>query len=158
MTFLKRSTPPRKMSPKTEAKRKSAGEKFIGSTIAGPRKQVKRRNAKRKASEFARCYGSRARVQFVKALPCCYCNALSTLLGDVTKGRCDNAHTENGGMGRKAGYATIVPLCRNHHKRFDEHREPFDAATIRKAVQRYAAVVEDAWQELAGRGVAQGEA
>jgi hypothetical protein len=156
MTFLKRSTPPRKLSPRKEAERKASGEKVIRSTIAGPRKKVKRRNAKRRQTEFARCYGSRARVQFVKAMPCCYCNAISPLFG-MTAGKSDNAHTENGGMGWKADYTTIVPLCRPHHRRYDEHAAPFHEAVIRTAIQRYAAVVEALWQK-SGAGVAQGEA
>lgn len=61
----------------------------------------KKRNAKRRVTEFARCYHSRKRVLFVKGLPCIICG----------HGPCDNAHIENGGAGRKADYAKIVPLC-----------------------------------------------
>lgn len=39
------------------------------------RTPIKKRNAKRRASEFARCYHSRARVAFVKSMPCLYCTA-----------------------------------------------------------------------------------
>jgi hypothetical protein len=55
----------------------------------------------RTRSEFARIYGSKARVEWVKSLPCLICG----------RGPCDNAHTENGGMGRKGDAASIVPLC-----------------------------------------------
>jgi hypothetical protein len=56
---------------------------------------------KRKPSEFARIYGSKERVAWVKAQPCVVCG----------RGPCENAHTEVGGIGYKAGYETIVPLC-----------------------------------------------
>lgn len=63
--------------------------------------RIKPVNRKRRQSEFARCYHSRERVAFVKALPCLVCR----------RGPCDNAHIETGGMGRKADYTKIVPLC-----------------------------------------------
>jgi hypothetical protein len=62
----------------------------------------------RKPSEFARIYHSRERVRFVATMPC--------LVRDrMCDGPIQNAHTANGGMGRKAGYETVVPLCRWHH-------------------------------------------
>jgi hypothetical protein len=148
MTFLKRSTPPRKMSPKTEAKRKSAGEKFIGSTIAGPRKQVKRRNAKRRQTEFARCYHSKARVQWVKARACLVANA-------QCRQPIENAHvTDDGtkGMGRKSGFACIAPLCRFHH--FELHIIGPEFESRYGVSLAFAA----AQTQLAWAGVAQGEA
>lgn len=60
---------------------------------------------KRSASDFARVYGSKARVEFVKSLPCVACNATPS----------DNAHIKSGGMGRKADYTDIVPLCSKCH-------------------------------------------
>ena len=62
----------------------------------------------RTAGEFARIYGSKARVRWVKAQPCVSCG----------EGPCQNAHTKNGGMGRKADYDTIVPLCFPCHDEF----------------------------------------
>lgn len=58
------------------------------------------------AKEFARVYGSPERAEFVKGLPCCACGRWPS----------DNHHTENGGMSRKAGYLTIVPLCGMCHR------------------------------------------
>lgn len=66
---------------------------------------------KRSASEFRRIYGSRKRVEAIKAMPCTVPNCPG--------GPCHNAHTENGGMGRKAGWETIVPLCPGHHATLD---------------------------------------
>jgi hypothetical protein len=57
------------------------------------------------ASDFARIYHSRARVRWVKSLPCVGCTGRPS----------ENAHTENGGMGRKADYPTIAPLCSSCH-------------------------------------------
>ncbi len=67
----------------------------------------KKRNAQRKKSEFARCYHSVERVEFVNGLPCC--------VRGFHYGPMQNAHTETGGIGRKAGYKSIVPMCFTHH-------------------------------------------
>jgi hypothetical protein len=63
---------------------------------------------KRKPSEFARIYGSRERVQAIKALRCEACWKY--------RGPSENAHIKTGGTGRKADFAFIVPLCRGHHR------------------------------------------
>lgn len=80
--------------------------------LRGPMKprttRVKRVNRQRRASEFARCYGSKARVAWVKSLPC-----IVAVCG-VTPS--ENAHTVTGGMGRKADADTIAPLCHSHHR------------------------------------------
>jgi hypothetical protein len=107
--------------------------------------RVKRVNRKRKASEFARCYHSRARVRFVKALPCVVCAAISPFIARVMAGRSENAHTVIDGAGRKAGYETIVPLCHSHHRRYDEHRAPLETETARDAVKACAPLIETAW-------------
>lgn len=57
---------------------------------------------KRSASEYARVYHSRAFVTFTKRQPCYACGS--------TRG-CDVAHGRTDGMGRKAGWETIFPLC-----------------------------------------------
>lgn len=61
----------------------------------------------RTAGEFARIYGSKARVRWVKNQPCVSCGA--------EDGDAHNHHTQNGGTGRKADYDTIVPLCPSCH-------------------------------------------
>lgn len=64
--------------------------------------------------EFRRKYGSERRVKTIQALPCEVCGARPS----------ENAHcpdkgsgsgTRDRGMGRKAGWQTIVPLCRTCH-------------------------------------------
>lgn len=75
--------------------------------------RVKAGNPKRKASEFQRCYGSRARVKWVQSLPC--------IVDDVAEsgipcGRSENAHVPSqSGAGRKGDARHIVPLCKWHH-------------------------------------------
>lgn len=62
-------------------------------------------NAKpRSTEEFARIYGSQARVDWVKAHPCVFCGRVP----------CDNAHVTNGGTGRKADARFIIPACSNY--------------------------------------------
>ncbi len=73
--------------------------------LAGGGRTGKRKQ--RTASEFARIYGSRARVAWVKSLPCLVCAGTPS----------ENAHTANGGLSRKADADTIVPLCSTHHRR-----------------------------------------
>ena len=69
----------------------------IGRTAA-PRKR-----GKKHATEWARKYGSKARVAFVKSLPCAACGIV---------GYSENAHVMgNGGMSRKGDADTIAPLC-----------------------------------------------
>lgn len=68
---------------------------------------MKRVNTKRRKSEFARCYHSKARVEWVKGFPCVEC----------TKGPSENAHiASRAGAGRKGDYAKIVPLCPRCHR------------------------------------------
>lgn len=107
---------------------------------------------KRKPSEFARIYGSKGRVEWVKSLECCAC-------GD--DGYSENAHvgTEGKGAGLKANADQIAPLCGPHytprysivsrypgcHRLFDEYKAPFDTEAIREAVIAQAALVAAAW-------------
>ena len=67
---------------------------------------IKKRNPKRRQSEFARCYGSRERVRAIKKNPCCNCGRRPS----------ENAHTEGGGAGRKAGWETVADLCGACHR------------------------------------------
>lgn len=150
-TELRRKTPLKKQSAKALA---SPGTK----TGRMRRSSVKPRNAKRRASEFARCYGSKERVVFVRSLPCLACIGIAPLLLFTAHGPSDNAHTVSGGKGRKADADTIVPLCRNHHQRYDEHRAPFDVREIREALQRDAAKIEALWQRECARRSAGGGA
>ena len=73
---------------------------------------------KRSASEYARIYGSKERVEWVKSSP------------SVASGLrpCVNAHTVNGGTGRKADACWIVPLTDAEHRELHRiGKESFNA-------------------------------
>lgn len=106
------------------------------------RTRVKPVNAKRRKSEFARCYESRARVAWIKSLPCLargqgYCG------GDI-----QNAHTATGGTGRKADASTVVPLCLKHHAALHTIGARTFASIHRLDLAAEAARVEGLWQDL----------
>jgi hypothetical protein len=95
-------------------------------------------NRKRRQSEFARTYGSKARVAFVKSLPCVVRHC-----GDW---RIENAHTETGGMGRKADASTIAPICQRHHRELHQVGTHTFQAVHRVDLAACAAATDAAWQ------------
>jgi hypothetical protein len=80
------------------------------------RTRVKAVNRKRRVSEFARCFHSKARVAFVKTLPCANDAKWALCMGPI-----ENAHIETGGTGYRADYTSIIPLCKQHHWRSHAH-------------------------------------
>lgn len=102
-------------------------------------------NRRRKRSEFARCYGSRARVRFVAQLPCAACG----YAGAIPR---DNAHTENDGAGRKGDAATIIALCSGPngcHRR--QHQSGWLAIGMTgESRERMARLTDEAWQAHQG--------
>ena len=153
--LLPNSWPKPKRKPKAPPKYSSIPEKsFSGKLEAAKKlrskKPIRARNPKRQASEFARCFHSRDRVRFVKSLPCLYCSSLSPFIASVT-GPSDNAHTVKEGMGRRGPYTSIVPLCRNHHRWYDERRGPFAQPELREAIAAAAVRTEGLWLLFVGR-------
>ena len=69
-------------------------------------KRINAVNAQRRAAEFARCFGSDARVKWMKAKPCLVCGRTPS----------ENAHTHTAGMSYRADVCHIVPLCADHHR------------------------------------------
>jgi hypothetical protein len=130
------STLPARKSKIAKAQAKRAGIR---------RKKIKATNPARRAKSFARTYGSKERCDWISSLPCAWC----VLRGLVRISRpSDNAHSEGGGgMGMKADYTTVVPLCRRHHEQYDQHRAPFDTLSAREAVKVLAAETKVKWQE-----------
>lgn len=117
-------------------------------TLRAKTKPLKKRNAKRAKSEFARCFHSKERVAWIKSLPCVVCGAISPIF-NLVRGRSDNAHTAKDGMGRRAGYETIVPLCRSHHRIYDERQWPLANPVARARIAAGAPLIEAAWQRHA---------
>lgn len=117
------------------------------SRVPIPRKArtpIKAVNRKRKASEFARCYHSKERVEFVKALPCAVTGILGSEYSPV-----ENAHvTDDGtkGAGQKSGYRCIAPMLKRLHRLL--HDAPWRFAEIYPDfnAERAAADTEAAWQ------------
>ena len=89
------------MPPRTS--RLARGPKKIGKAA-----RIRIRRRKRPESEFHRVYGGKRRIAFVKSLPC-------IVAGPECSGAIENAHAENGGMGRKADASSVFPCCGGHH-------------------------------------------
>jgi hypothetical protein len=149
MSGIKRSAPPRRISAKAAARRAASGERHLSSTIARqPRQAIPKK--KRTPSEFARIYGSRERVAYVKQYGCWIMDAYC--IGEPV----ENAHTVTGGMGRKANAETIIPLCRYHHRELHRHGAGTFQAAHDVNLARAAARVErdwQAWRRAAGEGM-----
>lgn len=129
--------------PAPKPPRRAKARRQHGSTLPAPKKRPSV-TRKRKASEWARAYGSRARVQWIAAQPC--------LVGSDWCGRHarrENAHVATGGMGRKADAELIVPLCHSHHRALHRHgvrsfeKQYYYIGTLVDAAAR----TEARWQE-----------
>jgi hypothetical protein len=96
------------------------------------RKRIAPKN--RSSIEFQRIYGSKRRVEFVKAMGCCVCG----------KTPCENAHIKSGGMGRKADYRDIIPLCKACHQK--QHQHGWKALSLdQQLLQGLAYMTQVAW-------------
>jgi len=106
------------------------------------RQRIRPVNAKRRAENWKRAYGSEDRVAWVKQLNCVACGRTP----------CENAHTANGGMGRKADASTIIPLCKPcHHDLHVQGRRVFEASwTVDLA--RAAERTEQRWRDMLATG------
>ena len=99
-----------------------------------PLKRTKKLVAKKKIKpkrrteeDYERIYGSRKRVAWVQSQPCIACNRTPS----------ENAHIRSGGMGRKADYRDIVPLCRSCHTL--QHSKGWKALGFNASRLQYAA-------------------
>lgn len=138
-------------------------EKSRRSPIAKSTKPIARnsrspvRNTARKASEFARCFGSVERVQWVKSLPCLACLLVDRQYG---WGKIENAHVARDGsegMSRRGGFRCIAPLCRGHHIRFDRRLAPFHDPNQREFIERHGERIAQRWDQLQAGGHGSGE-
>lgn len=82
----------------------------------------------------------------MKSLGCVYCTAVSPFFGIQTVGKCHNAHTENGGRGRKGDYTSIIPLCPTHHRMYDQHEKMFAVKVVRDGLKATAEEVQKRWE------------
>lgn len=114
-------------------KKKHPTHANLKAKVPKSRRPINKTNPVRRAREFARAYGSKARVKFVKALGCFQCGAAVA----------ENAHLHGSksGMGRKGPYTDIVPLCRTCHTRYDAYTLMPNEAQLRVT----ADLVEIAW-------------
>lgn len=100
-------------------------------------KGIKPRNAKRRTSEFARCYRSKAYIAHVRSMPCYACGKA---------GETDSAHGETGGMGYKAGWESLLPLCRRCHTR--QHQSGWASIGMTEVSrERAARLTQEAFEE-----------
>ena len=111
-----------------------------------PRKRIKARNVKRRASRFEHDYHSKERVEFIAEMACLPCS----FLGEQQTTRSENAHSVVAGKGLKARYDTIFPACRKHHRAYDQHRAPFDDPDARLTMKIAAKLVQDMWLRYHG--------
>jgi hypothetical protein len=102
-----------------------------------PRKsRIPRVNRQRKSKNWTRAYGSVERVLFVRSLPCVMCGAVPS----------ENAHIETGGMGRKADYTKIVPLCKSGHDAFHVYGRDYFKHRSYLDLEAAAAETEARWR------------
>ena len=107
---------------------------------ASPIARGKRPNAvnkARKVKAFAAAYHSKGYVRYVHSLCCAACGQ---------SGEIDATHTETGGMGIKAGWETLIALCRRCHTKV--HQSGWMAVGMTEAGrQRAAALTREGWEE-----------
>lgn len=93
-------------------------------------------------NEFSRAYRSKAYVRHVKAMPCYACGVV---------GETDAAHGETGGMGYKAGWETLLPLCRRCHTK--QHQSGWLAIGMTEESRtRAARMARDTFEERYAEG------
>lgn len=110
-------------------------------------KRVNPINKARRAKEWARAYHSIERVWWIA-------NGCACVVPDCLARDCENAHTETGGMGRKADYTTVVPLCTFHHRKLHRiGRDTFEECYC-VTLEEAARLTQQAW-ELSGLEVAE---
>ncbi len=96
--MIARKTRPR---PISEKRLKALGGK-VYSTITGPRTPIKKKA--RPADETKRIFGPKARMAWLKGLPCAACGYTGPILRDA-------AHAITGGMSRRSEFTSLLPLC-----------------------------------------------
>jgi hypothetical protein len=106
-------------------------------------------NRARKASEFVRAYGSKARVAWVKRRPC-------IVAVGVCAGPIENAHVVkgDGGTSYKASAEFIAPMCHRHHRRLHSLGPISFQSVFKVDLAACAAETERAWRAHVGAAAA----
>lgn len=97
----------------------------------------------RSKKDFERIYGGKERVAWIASKPCVVCGVTA---------RVENAHVKSGGMGRKAGYQYIVPLCWEHHRGLHQNVHKTFEATYALNLAVLAAMYQAEWERLNPEG------
>lgn len=125
---------------RTELRRKTPMKR--GRSLGSSRSSGTKRKP-RSPEEFARIYGSKARVEFVKRLPCAACG--------YDRDRCENHHIRGDGVSRKADYTTIIPLCAICHDLWHDKGRSYVAQRFGLDPEHAARTTEHAWQAESAR-------
>lgn len=96
---IARQSPPRRMS---EKRLKALGGKAFSTIVKKPSSRPRPKAKQRERNDPKRIYGGEY-ADWIRSLPCEGCGYQGPAV--------EAAHTENGGMGRKADAKTLVPLC-----------------------------------------------
>ena len=98
--------------------------------------RIRPRNSAKQSGEFKRVYHSKQRQTFVAWLPCVGCRSVP----------CHGHHIETDGMGRKAGYALVIPLCPSCHRWVHDHSRAEYEARFSVDFAAWAMETEARWQ------------
>jgi hypothetical protein len=143
---IKRSTPPRKLSPRTEAKRKAAGEKVIRSTV--PKQSAKAADRKqRKSDSYRKKLAAYKRSETYKIVQARAGNQCEQRDGVI---RCGNGPGWNGvtlhhhhltyaRLGGKELPEDIRVLCKPHHEEAEAKARPWNQGRFSKKSSKVVA-------------------
>lgn len=115
--------------------------KPVTGTPVAPKPRKPLRAKPRKASERERIYGPKGFQDWLHKLPCVCCGH---------RGSIHAHHTENGGMGRKADWTTLVPVCAAHHRMIHDIGQKRVAAMYGRVWEIEAGRVQEAWERISG--------
>lgn len=134
------STLPR---PSKSLRRSKQGEGRAGAEPHrnSPTRKSPPKKRPKSAEKFAYQYGSAARVEWVKSQPCVAASRFGKCDGEI-----QNAHTASAGMGLKAHFTTIAPMCQKHHREFDERRGTLGNPDIRHLIRGTAEATAMGWE------------
>ena len=108
-------------------------------------RHARKSKAQKRREKFAREYHSDERRQHLVGLGCVV--QLHGFTPGPCSGNIENAHTETGGVGRKADYRKNVPMCSGHHGELHQTGIRTFEKTYGLDLALSATVVEISWSE-----------